>query len=233
MRLCVIPARGGSKRIPRKNMKIFCGKPIIAWSIEAAIKSKCFDKIIVSTDNQEISDISCKYGAEVPFLRPKDLSDDFTGTTPVVKHAIEWINKNGKYKVDFACCIYATAPFIEAHYIKEGYEKLIRKNAQYSISVTSYSFPIQRAIKIIDDEKIIMIYPENFNKRSQDLEETFHDAGQFCWGKSSAWLKEKVSFAEHTVPVIIPRYKVQDIDNKEDWEKAVIMFKSLRDLNSK
>ena len=214
-----------------KNIKIFCGKPIIAWSIEAAIKSKCFDKIIVSTDDQEISDISRKYGAEVPFLRPKKLSDDFTGTIPVIKHAIEWMNHNSKFKVEFACCIYSTAPFIEPQFINQGYEKLIRKNAQYSISVTSYSFPIQRAIRITNNDKIAMIHPENFNKRSQDFEETYHDAGQFCWGKSSAWLKEKVSFAEHTVPVVIPRYKVQDIDNYDDWEKAIVMFKSLRDPN--
>ena len=227
MKLCVIPARGGSKRIPKKNIKDFCGKPIIAWSIQAAFESDCFDKIIVSTDSEEIAEISRKFGAEVPFKRPEELSNDFIGTTPVIKHAIEWVNDN-LYEVDYACCIYATAPFIEPYFIKKGFSKLIHENAKYAFSVTTYNFPIQRALKITKKGKMKMLYPENFKKRSQDLVETYHDAGQFYWGKSSAWLSEKVLFADYSIPVIVPRYKVQDIDTQEDWEKALIMFKSTR-----
>ena len=224
MKICVIPARGGSKRIPRKNIRLFCGEPMISWSIKAAISSNIFDKIIVSTDDKEISKISQKYGAEIPFLRPKSLSDDFTGTIPVIKHTINWVNKHIK-KVEYVCCLYATAPFVEPSYLIEGYEKLINNDVNYTFSVTSFPFPIQRAIKISKLNRVEMLNPENFNKRSQDLEETFHDAGQFYWGKASSWINEDIFFAEHSCPIIIPRYKVQDIDNEEDWIRAEKMFK--------
>jgi len=226
MKVCIIPARGGSKRIPRKNIRNFCGKPVIAWSINKAIESRLFDKVIVSTDDQDIADISKEYGAEVPFLRPKELSDDFTGTIPVIKHSINWINKN-MAEVKYACCIYATAPFIEIKYLIEGYEKLIEANSAYTLSVTTFSYPIRRAIRITESNKIQMIYPENYKSRSQDLEETFHDAGQFYWGKSDAWMQNKDFFKEHSSPVFIPRFKVQDIDTEEDWERAQNMFKIL------
>ena len=180
MKICVIPARGGSKRIPRKNIRLFCGEPIISWSIKANF-SNIFDKIIVSTDDKEISKISQKYGAEI-LLRPKSLSDDFTGTIPVIKHTINWVNKHID-RVEYVCCLYATAPFVEPSYLIEGYEKLINNDLNYTFSVTSFPFPIQRAIKISKLNRVEMLNPENFNKRSQDLEETFHDAGQFYWGK--------------------------------------------------
>lgn len=224
MKICVIPARGGSKRIPRKNIRLFCGEPMISWSIKAAISSNIFDKIIVSTDDKEISKISQKYGAEIPFLRPKSLSDDFTGTIPVIKHTINWVNKNIN-RVEYVCCLYATAPFVEPSYLIEGYDKLINNDVNYTFSVTSFPFPIQRAIKISKLNRVEMLNPENFNKRSQDLEETFHDAGQFYWGKASSWINEDIFFAEHSCPIIIPRYKVQDIDNEEDWIRAEKMFK--------
>ena len=229
MKLCVIPARGGSKRIPKKNIRLFCGRPIIEWSIEAALNSKCFDKVIVSTDSEEISSLSKKNGAEVPFLRPKNLSDDYTATTPVINHAIEYMNQNYG-EIELVCCIYATAPFIESKYIKEGLRKLIEQKANFSLSVTSFPFPIQRAIKINPENKSEMFFPENFNTRSQDLESSFHDAGQFCWGKSSAWLEDKGVYDNNAVPIIIPRYKVQDIDNEEDWLRAELMFKSIKNL---
>ena len=226
MKVCIIPARGNSKRISKKNIKNFCGKPIIEWSISEAIKSKCFDKIIVSTDNQEISKISKNNGAEVPFIRPKEISDDFTGTIPVIQHAIKWINNNYK-KVDFACCLYATAPFIEAHYLQLGFKKLITQKASFAISVTSFPSPIQRALKLNVNNNIEMLNPKNFNKRSQDLEEYFHDAGQFYWGGASSWLNAESIFNNKTIPIIIPRYKVQDIDTLEDWSQAERLFKSL------
>ena len=229
MKLCVIPARGGSKRIPKKNIRLFCGKPIIVWSIEAALNSQCFDKVIVSTDSEEIALLSKKFGADVPFLRPHNLSDDYTATTPVINHAIQYMNK--KYgEIEFTCCIYATAPFVEPKFIKEGLRKIIETKANFAFSVTSFPFPIQRAIKLNPENKSEMFFPNNFNKRSQDLECAFHDAGQFYWGKSSAWLQNKSVFDDNSVPIIIPRYKVQDIDNEEDWLRAELMFKSINIL---
>ncbi len=227
MKLCIIPARGGSKRIVNKNIKSFCGKPIIAWSILAAIRSNIFDKIIVSTDNKEIAEISKKHGAEVPFTRPKSISDDFTGTIPVIQHGIKWINNNYK-KVDYVCCLYATAPLVEHHYIQLGYKSLIEQKASFAISVTSFPYPIQRSLKLNKNKNIEMINPEYFNKRSQDFEDFFHDAGQFYWGKASSWLNSESIFSKNSIPIFLPRFKVQDIDTLEDWEHAEIIFKSLK-----
>ena len=227
MKLCVIPARGGSRRIPKKNIKMFCGKPIIQWSIEAALESNCFDRVIVSTDSEEISTISKALGAEVPFVRPSNLSDDFTATAPVINHAIQYMSQNFQ-SVELACCIYATAPFIEANYIQDGLRKIIENEANFSFSVTTFPFPIQRAIKLNNENKSEMFFPENLNKRSQDLEDSYHDAGQFYWGKSSAWLEDKRMFEDNSIPIIIPRHKVQDIDNEEDWIRAEIMFKAIQ-----
>lgn len=227
MKLAIIPARGGSKRIPRKNIKPFCGKPLIAWSIEAAQASNCFDRIIVSTDDLEIAEISRAHGAEVPFMRPPELSDDHTGTVPVVAHAIEWMaQKFGTVK--FACCLYATAPFVQPQDLRQGLVSLQQSGAQYALSVTSYAFPVQRAIRICSDERVEMLSPEYLNTRSQDLEEVFHDAGQFYWGHSNAWLSHLPIFGHDSVPVRLPRDRVQDIDTVEDWAIAELKFKLLR-----
>ena len=229
MKLCVIPARGGSKRIPKKNIKFFCGKPMIEWSIKKAIESECFDKVIISTDSEEIAAISEKCGAEVPFLRPKDLADDQTPTIPVIAHAINFINKNFEL-VDYACCIYATAPLLEVEYLKEGLNMIKKLKANYSFSATNFSFPIQRAIKINNENKSSMFFPEEFKTRSQDLEPAYHDAGQFYWGKASSWLKQKRIFDDNSVPIIIPNYKVQDIDNEDDWIRAELIYKLLKNI---
>lgn len=223
MNIAVIPARGGSKRIPRKNIKMFYGKPIIAWSIETAQKSLCFDKIIVSTDDEEIATIAQKYGAEIPFFRPSSLSDDFTPTIPVIKHAIEWFINDGKL-IDYACCIYATAPFVAIEDIKKGYQTIRNNDANYVFPVAKYPFPIQRALRINDSGYTEMYYPDHFNTRSQDLEESYHDAGQFYWGKSSAWVGEKPIFSSSAIPLLLPNSRVQDIDTQDDWNKAEVMF---------
>ncbi|MFW7343405.1 pseudaminic acid cytidylyltransferase [Pollutimonas sp. H1-120] len=227
MRLAVIPARGGSKRIPRKNIKSFCGKPMIAWSIEAALRSACFDRLIVSTDDEEIARVAQAYGADVPFMRPPELSDDYTGTIPVIAHAIAWQNAHATPAHE-VCCIYSTAPFIRADDIERGLQLLRQNNGDYAFSVTSYAFPIQRAIRIRSDQRIEMLYPENFNTRSQDLPEAWHDAGQFYWGKADAWLAAKPFFSSNAIPVILPRHRVQDIDTPEDWERAEWMLKALQ-----
>ena len=227
MRLAIIPARGGSKRIPRKNIKLFCGKPMIAWSIDSVLKSKCFDQVIVSTDDAEIADVAIKYGATVPFMRPAELSDDHTGTVPVIAHAIEWITTHVA-QVELACCIYATAPFVTPEDICRGLNVLLDAGCDYAFSVTSYAFPIQRAIRITSDERIEMFNPEHFNTRSQDIEEAWHDAGQFYWGQTYAWLEGRMIFSPDSAPVTIPRYRVQDIDTPEDWERAEWLFKALQ-----
>ena len=227
MRLAIIPARGGSKRIPRKNIKPFCGKPMIAWSIEAALQSACFDQVIVSTDDGEIADVARQCGASVPFMRPGELSDDHTGTIPVIRHAIEWYNQQGQ-SVQEACCLYATAPFVRAQDLHRGLEILQGNNCDYAFSVTSYAFPIQRAIRINGAGRIEMFSPEHFNTRSQDLEEVFHDAGQFYWGRAEAWLQGKMIFSPNSLPVLLPRHRVQDIDTPEDWVRAEWLFKAMQ-----
>lgn len=226
MRMAVIPARGGSKRIPRKNIRPFCGKPMIAWSIEAALRSDCFDQVIVSTDDAEIAEVARVCGAAVPFMRPAELSDDYAGTIPVIRHAIEWFQRQGTAP-EQVCCIYATAPFVRAEDIREGLCVLERTGSDYAFSVTSYAFPIQRALRLTSDGRVAMLHPEHFNTRSQDLEEAYHDAGQFYWGRASAWLAGKPIFSPVAAPLILPLHRVQDIDTPEDWERAEWLFKAM------
>ncbi len=225
MKIAVIPARGGSKRIPRKNIKHFCGKPMIVWSIEAAKASSLFDYIIVSTDDNEIAEIAKNHGAEVPFIRPVELSDDYVGTGDVVKHAVEWVIQNID-KPKYVCTIYATAPFVKSTDLVEGLELLKKNNCQQVFTVTSFPFPIQRAIKITHKGRVKMFQPENFMTRSQDLEPCYHDAGQFYWLITDAVLKKVSAFSEASMPLILPRHQVQDIDTPEDWKLAELMFKA-------
>lgn len=223
MKLAVIPARGGSKRIPRKNIRDFCGKPIIAYSIEAALETNLFDQVIVTTDDDEIASVAREFGAEIPFIRPAEISDDYTGTNAVVKHAIQWFQGKG-HSISLACCIYATAPFVRPEYLKEGHDKLINSEKSFAFSVTSFPFPIQRAIRINSIGEVEAFWPEYINTRSQDLEESYHDAGQFYWGRPEAFLNDKEAYSNISIPVILPRYLVQDIDTDEDWRQAELMF---------
>lgn len=227
MNVAIIPARGGSKRIPRKNIREFCGKPMIAWSIEAALESGCFDRVIVSTDDEAIAEVARQFGAETPFSRPAALSDDFTGTLPVIRHAVEWLIQSG-ISINYACCLYATAPFVSAESIREGRRKLLESGCNFALTVTSYAFPIQRALKVNKGGRLEMFHPEEFATRSQDLEEAWHDAGQFYWGTVGAWLQERVIFSPDSVAVPVPRYRAQDIDTPEDWETAEYLFQALK-----
>ena len=227
MRIAVIPARGGSKRIPGKNIKPFCGKPMIAWSIEAALKSKCFEQVIVSTDDEEIASISRNYGADIPFVRPISIADNHTGIHQVIAHTVDWFQNQG-ITPDYFCCIYATAPFIQTTDIQSGLKLISEKHCDYVISVTSFAFPIQRASKIEADGKVGMFYSKNYNNRSQDLEEAYHDAGQFIWASPKVWKQCRPVFTSNSYPVILPRFRVQDIDTQEDWERAELMFKALK-----
>ncbi|OIP53443.1 MAG: pseudaminic acid cytidylyltransferase [Helicobacteraceae bacterium CG2_30_36_10] len=223
--VAIIPARGGSKRIPRKNIKDFFGKPLIAYSIQAALESKLFDKIIVSTDDEEIAKIAKEYGAEVPFLRPKELSDDYTTSGQVIEHTLKHLRDNHEY-YDFCCTIYATAPLLQSKYLIEGFEKLKCSDAVNAFSATSMPFPIQRAFKVNSHGRCEMFTPEHYMTRSQDLEVAYQDAGQFYWTK----LDQKsngIMFGRDSTPVILPRHLVQDIDTLEDWHRAEIMYKVL------
>ena len=225
MNLCVIPARGGSKRIRKKNIKIFCGKPIIAWSIDQAFASKCFDKIIVSTDDAEIAELAKSYGADVPFIRSKKLSNDYTGTVPVISHAVKWQTKNFQ-KPLFVCCIYATAPFINLKDLKYGLKILKKFKSEYTFSATNYTYPIQRSFRIKKNKKIEMFYPKHYNSRSQDLEEAFHDAGQFYIAARKTW-ETRVDTFKGGVPVVLDPCRVQDIDTEEDWAAAELKMELL------
>lgn len=224
MKIAVIPARGGSKRIPRKNIKSFCNKPMIAWSIEVAHASGLFDHVVVSTDDAEIAEISKSYGAEVPFVRPASLSDEHTGTSPTIAHTIEWYREQG-YQPDPVCCIYATAPFVRTSDLQKGLQILTDTRSDFVFSATSYAFPIQRAIRLNSTGQVEMFQPESFHTRSQDLPEALHDAGQFYWGRANAWLSGQVIFGPHSSVVRVPRHRVQDIDTPEDWIQAEYLFR--------
>lgn len=226
MNLAVIPARGGSKRIPQKNIRDFCGKPIIAYSIETALTSRFFDQVIVSTDDEEIASVAREFGAETPFVRPTEIAGDYTSTNSVVKHAIEWYQKRA-HTFSLVCCIYATAPFLQVRYLKEGHDRLISSDKSFAFSVTSFPFPIQRAIRITSKGDVQAFWPEHINSRSQDLEEAYHDAGQFYWGRPSAFLNDQATFSNLSIPIVLPRYLVQDIDSIEDWQCAELMWKAV------
>lgn len=222
--ICIIPARGGSKRIPRKNIKLFHGMPMIAYSISTAIKSNLFDKIIVSTDDFEIAEVSRQYGAEVPFIRPIELSDDLAGTIPVIAHAVQYMKDSGE-EYDCVTCIYATAPFIRVSDLQFCSEIFSSGSWDYVFAATKFGFPIFRSIQKNKNGSIQMFFPEHFDTRSQDLPEAFHDAGQFYFGKPDAWLSQKKIFDEFSTIIELPKWRVQDIDTLEDWERAEILYK--------
>lgn len=222
--IAVIPARGGSKRIPRKNIRPFHGKPMIAWSIEAARAAGVFDRIVVSTDDAEIAGVAREWGAETPFVRPAELSGDHAATMPVVAHAIGWCEENSG-PLEYCCCVYATAPFLKPEFLRDGLKILLEKpDADFAFSVTSYAFPIFRALRIAENGWVEMFWPENEMKRSQDLPESWHDAGQFYWGRRNAFLGRSGFFSAKSSPVVLPRHLVQDIDTPEDWERAERLF---------
>jgi len=226
MNACIIPARGGSKRIQKKNIREFCGKPMIAHSIEAAQAADVFDRIIVSTDSEEVADMARMYSVEVPFMRPSKLSDDHATTDDVIIHALNWFRDNG-VELTYACCLYATAPFVQSEYIQQGLEKMKETCAIGAFSVTTFPFPIFRGLKINERGALEMFWPEHRLTRSQDLPEAYHDAGQFYWFDVEKYFKNTRSYIERALPIILPRHLVQDIDTPEDWVRAELMFQAL------
>lgn len=223
--LAIITARGGSKRIPRKNIKDFLGFPIIKYSIDAALQAGCFDEVMVSTDDMEIAEIARSYGAAIPFLRSQKNSDDYAGTSDVIEEVLLDYKKMGK-EFDYCCCIYPTAPLISVRKLIEGYDLLKKSGADSVLPVVRFSYPIQRALKV-EDGKLEMIWPENLNSRSQDLMPAYHDAGQFYWLRVDSFLKSKNLFSKNTFAIEISESEVHDIDSEEDWKIAEIKYRRM------
>jgi pseudaminic acid cytidylyltransferase len=222
----IIPARGGSKRIPRKNIRLFAGRPMIAWPIAAALKSGLFTRIIVSTDDAEIAAVAREHGAEAPFVRPPEIADDHAGTDAVILHALDWLSAQNTPATRF-CCIYATAAFLSSDDLIRGLSVLEQTQAATAFSVTTYPYTIFRSLRINPAGRIEMYWPENFSRRSQDLPEAWHDAAQFYWGDTARYLVERRLFSSNSAPVPLPRQRVQDIDTPEDWVTAELMFKAM------
>ena len=218
--ICIIPARGGSKRIVGKNIKDFLGKPLIAYSIEAAINSKVFSDVIVSTDDEAIANVAREFGASVPFFREASLSDDYATSTDVIKDAIRRANSS----FSDVCCLYATAPLVTAEILKEAADEFKKDECKFLFSATAFDFPIQRAIKLDENAMVSMFYPQFERTRSQDLEPAFHDAGAFYFGKKEAWLECSAIFAPHSKAYLLPRNLVCDIDTLEDFEFAKKLY---------
>jgi len=226
MNIAILPARGGSKRIPRKNIRSFCGKPMIAWPIAAARASGLFERIVVSTDDEEIAETARGLGAEVPFIRPAELADDHAGTIPVMAHAAQWALAQGG-SVEAMCCIYPTAPMISPDDLAEGLRKLKQGPHDFVFTATDYASPVFRAFVEAPDGSVEMLFPEHFSSRSQDLPRALHDGAQFYWGRPEAWLNATTLFGRGSAALVIPRWRVQDIDTPEDWVRAEALFRSL------
>lgn len=220
MSVCVIPARGGSKRIPGKNVALFHGRPMIGWPIAAARGSGLFERIVVSTDDDDIAEVARAEGAEVPFRRPADLSDDHTPTVPVIGHAVEALHLAGDTPV---CCLYATAPFVKANDLAEGLA-LLMAGARHVMAVTRFEYPIERALRRAADGAVEMVQPHHMQTRSQDLEEAWHDAGQFYWARAATWAAGTPVFDPGARGVALPSWRVVDIDTPEDWTRAEALF---------
>jgi pseudaminic acid cytidylyltransferase len=231
MNVAIIPARGGSKRIPRKNVREFAGKPMILWSIAAAQDSGCFARIIVSTDDPEIADTARAAGAEAPFERPAELSNDHTATLPVIAHAVEWLRAAGT-RLERVCCLYATAPLVTAADLARGASLLDDPGVDYVFTCSTFAFPVQRALIRSVGGGVEPLFPEHIAKRSQDLPEAIHDAGQFYWGSAAAFAAQRPIFGPRSRPLMIPRYRVQDIDTLEDWTRAELLFKALKETTN-
>lgn len=224
--VAVIPARGGSKRIPRKNIKYFLGKPIIAYSIASALDAGCFEEVMVSTDDREIADVAQRFGAKVPFLRSAETANDFASTADVMLEVLNEYRRQDK-KFEFACCIYPTAPFITAEKLKHAHDILLKTGADAALPVVRFGYPIQRAM-MIEDNRLSMIWPEHINSRSQDLMPAYHDCGQFYFIKIKRFLETRKLFGDYAVPIELMESEVQDIDTEEDWKIAEIKYQILQ-----
>jgi pseudaminic acid cytidylyltransferase len=229
-KVAIITARGGSKRIPKKNIKLFFGRPIIDYSIQAALESELFDEVMVSTDDHQIAECAVKAGAKVPFLRSEENSNDVASTADVICEVLKSYHLINKF-YNIGCCIYPTAPFINPDLLKKGYQLFRNKKFDVVFPVIQFSYPIQRSIRIIDGEKALIQWPENYLKRSQDLEPIYHDVGQFYWFNSDALLRKKTLNIDNSGVIIIKELMAQDIDNEEDWKLAELKYSLLNKCN--
>ena len=227
--IAIIPARGGSKRIPRKNIRPFLGKPILAYSIEAALDSGLFEEVMVSTDDEEIAQVAREYGAKVPFLRSQNASDDFATTAQVLEEVLLKYKAQGK-SFESACCLYPTAPFVTAKLLQESYKRLQEGDFDTVFPVLKYSYPIWRSLKV-EHGRAAMNWPEHLNSRSQDLPAAFHDAGQFYWLRGAAFLKDKKLFTANSGVIELSELEAQDIDSETDWQLAELKYKLLHRLD--
>jgi N-acylneuraminate cytidylyltransferase len=227
--LCIIPARGGSKRIPRKNIKIFLGKPMISYAIDTAIQSGLFDEIMVSTEDEEIAETAMSFGASIPFLRSKNNADDYATTAQVIEEVIHVYSNSGKY-FDHICCMYPCTPLVQPEYLMASYNILLEKNVDSVIPVVAYDYPIQRALKT-EDGFIRFFNPEYALTRSQDLEKSFHDAGQFYWLKTKMFLEKTKILTDHSGYYEMSSFDCQDIDTENDWKMAEIKYKMNHKIN--
>lgn len=230
MKVAIIPARGGSKRIPRKNVRPFLGKPMIAHSIACARESGLFERVIVSTDDDEIASVAVAYGADVPFVRPRELSDDHTGTTAVMAHAVGFLQDSGA-QLSAVCCVYATAPFMRVADLRAALNLLMSGNWSFVFAATTFASSVYRSFHVEAAGGLKMLFPEFFLTRSQDLREALHDAGQFYWGKPEAWLTQAKVFDKGSTVVLLPRWRVHDIDTEDDWRRAELVAGALKTLN--
>ena len=229
MNIAIIPARGGSRRIPLKNIRPFCGQPIIGWSIQQALQTHLFDRVVVSTDHAKTADIARHYGAEVPFMRPANLSDDFATTVDVIAHAVDALQqKSATIKRANVCCFYATAPLTQRADLAQGLKKLTASDCDYVFSAAECSRSVYRALTIDTGGAAALLFPQYSETRSQDLPIALHDAGQFYWGNASTWRQRKPILGGHSIPLVIPNHRVQDIDVDADWQRAEQLFKQLR-----
>jgi N-acylneuraminate cytidylyltransferase len=225
--VAIIPARGGSKRLPRKNIRSFGGRPVIAYPIERALESSLFSNVVVSTDDDEIAEVAVQYGAEAPFKRPAELSDDYAGTTAVIAHATRWATETYS-DVDLICCIYPATPFLMTSDLHRAHEIMRTEDWDYCLSACEFASPIFRSFQARADRGLEMFFPDRFSARSQDLPHALHDAGQFYFGGTQAWLAESPLFGARSTFVELPRWRVHDIDTPDDWRRAELVWTAMR-----
>jgi len=229
VRVALVPARGGSKRIPRKNVRPFRGVPLLRRTLDMLLTADVVDRVVVSTDDDEVADVAAAAGAEVPFRRPAELADDHTGTRPVVQHAITELEREGP-PLGPVCLVYPAAVFVQPHDLRTALDRLTSSGADFVFSATTYGAPVQRALRLRPDGSVEMLHPEHAGTRSQDLDEAVHDAGQFYWGRRDAWLQDGSVLRAHSLAHVLPRWRVQDIDTPEDWHRAELLHRVLDEL---
>jgi pseudaminic acid cytidylyltransferase len=230
VKVAVVPARGGSKRIPRKNVRPFRGVPLLQRTLEMLLTADVVDRVVVSTDDDEVAEVALAAGAEVPFRRPPELADDHAGTRPVVLHAVQELERLAGRRLGSLCLVYPAAVFVQPSDLRQSLELLTASGADFVFSATTYDAPVQRALRRRGDGSVEMLWPEHVGTRSQDLDESLHDAGQFYWGRRDAWVEGGSVLTARSLVHLLPRWRAQDIDTPEDWHRAELLHRVLDEL---